>query len=161
MIETTIREKFINYLLKEVENGSCYLWGGQGEKLKDLTIAEILKKDNSKENLSKMLVCASRSKVEKARVFDCSGLITQFLIENGLRKDTTADGIYKENILCSYKQLKQGDFVYRVNKEGKAYHIGVFIGNDVTVECEGSENGVILKPFNSPYWNAYTHNKYM
>lgn len=157
----TIREEFIKYLLTEVENGSCYLWGGQGEKLKDLTIADILRKDNSIENLSKMLVCASRSKAEKARVFDCSGLITQFLIERGLRKDTTADGIYKENTLCAYNQLNAGDFVYRISKEGKAYHIGVYIGNGVTVECEGSDRGVILKPFNSPYWNAYTHNKYM
>ena len=46
----TKREKAIYYATQQTKNGSIYLWGGQGEKLADLTDQDIYDKETSKAN---------------------------------------------------------------------------------------------------------------
>lgn len=142
--------ELVKYAKTEAKNNSIYVWGGQGEKLYNLTLDKLIKMETSMSNVQRItnLVNSYIQRgvdISKAKCFDCSGLITYKLIAMGvLKSDTTADGLYKK---CSKKDIsdvKKGDFVFKVDSSGKATHVGIVVDNDKTVvEAYGRDLGVI------------------
>ena len=144
--------EFVKYLNKQVDNNSIYVWGGQGEELVNLPLAKLAKMETSKENFNRVVglvnsLVQRNISISKARCFDCSGLGTYKLLEMGLLKsDTTADGLYRKCEKKDIKNIQKGDFVFKVNKDGKATHIGYVVDNDKNiVEAYGRDLGVIKR----------------
>ena len=140
------REEFIKNVCSEVDHNSIYVWGGQGELLTQCTISKIESMEGgNKTNVNRILKHISDiyiKGVSKARLFDCSGLITYHLIKLGLLYyDTTADGLYKKCVPIAKKELTPGDLVFKVI-DGKAVHVALYIGENKLVECVGRDEGV-------------------
>ena len=66
---------FIDYAKAQV-NKSIYVWGAQGQLLKDINPDWIKKKEDSSANaLRAIKMYEKRKDVPGARAFDCSGLV--------------------------------------------------------------------------------------
>lgn len=90
------------------------------------------------------------------RTFDCSGLV--FWIYRTCDTDwktgqtwprLTAHGFwhYAERIS---QPTQVGDCCFWLGKSGKAYHIGIYVGNGKTVEARGRRWGVVCYDLNDP-----------
>ena len=153
-------EAFIRYLEEQVANHSVYVWGAQGQK--NLTEAWIRKRETSTENANRAVSFwkkqVSAGYGEVLRAFDCSGLGMYYLqnLTGILQRDTTADGLYSRCRRIEKKELQTGDFVFKVNAEGKATHIGYVVDRDLNViEAQGRAYGVVKRPFSKGKWQAY------
>lgn len=151
--------KFISYLEEQVKNHSIYVWGGQGEQGSAITEAWIRRRENSAANAARA-IAFWRKQVHAGygdvlRAFDCSGLAVYFLLKQGLlSSDTTADGLMRKCTRISQCELHRGDFVFKVDAKGKAYHVGYVVDDGLNViEAQGRDTGVIKSPFKG--WNAY------
>ena len=157
---------FVTYLKKEAENGSIYVWGAQGES--DISESWIKKKETSTENANRAVKLWKKrvnAGYKNIRAFDCSGL-GMFYLQNlaGIYgHDMNADSMMKECRAISREELRAGDWVFRVyrngDKKGCAYHIGYVVSDDLQViEAKGRDDGVVKRGIDasgSSYWNAY------
>lgn len=150
---------FINFLKTEVENGSIYVWGAQGEK--DISEGWIRRRETSTRNADRAIkLWLSRVAIglKSIRAFDCSGLILYYLNREGLYKyDMSANGLLAKSAKLKREDLKQGDLVFRHNGL-KAHHVGVYIGNGMVIEAKGRDDGVVMRDINASgtsYWNRY------
>ena len=139
------REEFVKACQKEVDHNSIYLWGGQGERTKRLSIADIENMETNKTNVERILKHLASiypKGIEESRAFDCSGLVTYHLMKLGvITSDMTANGIYKMCKAIKKAELEPGDFVFKVT-DGKAVHIAVYKGDGVLIEAVGRDDGV-------------------
>ena len=55
-------EDFEKYMIGQVENGSIYLWGGQGETLPMLSDAYINSRESSKSNAKRVMALRDKRK---------------------------------------------------------------------------------------------------
>ena len=150
---------FINFLKQEVDNGSIYVWGAQGQK--DITEAWIRKRETSTKNADraiKLWKIRLLNGFGHMRAFDCSGLILYYLNREGLYKyDMSANSLYGRSVKLKREELREGDLVFRHNLL-KAYHVGVYIGGGQVIEAKGRDDGVVQRDINasgSSYWNRY------
>ena len=150
---------FINFLKQEVDNGSIYVWGAQGQK--DITEAWIRKRETSTKNADraiKLWKIRLLNGFGHMRAFDCSGLIMYYLNREGLYKyDMSANGLLAKSAKLKREDLKQGDLVFRHNLI-KAHHVGVYIGGGQVIEAKGRDDGVVQRDINASgtgYWNRY------
>lgn len=56
--------RFQKYLKEQLDNGSIYLWGGQGETLGELTDAYIKKRETSAANAKRVIKLRDAEKEE-------------------------------------------------------------------------------------------------
>jgi hypothetical protein len=151
--------KFISYLEEQVRNHSMYVWGGQGEQGRQVNEAWIRKRENSTANAARAIAFWRKQVIagygDVLRAFDCSGLAVYFLLKEGLlSSDTTADGLMRKCTRISQGELRRGDFVFKVDAKGKAYHIGYIVDDALNViEAQGRDTGVVKSPLKG--WNAY------
>ena len=94
------------------------------------------------------------------RAFDCSGLLMFFLIEKGIyESDMNANSLMYKCNRIGKSQLMRGDWVFRVDGNGRAYHIGVIVDEELhVIEAKGRDDGVVKRTLNasgSSYWNAF------
>lgn len=154
---------FCAYLLNQVRFNSIYVWGGQGEIVMETPLIKIEKMETSYSNFKRIVnlvnnIIQRDKSIQNARMFDCSGLGTFWLVKEGLLKsDTTADGLYHKCTLKPIKDIRKGDFVFKVTtttvkdmKTGtvkevkKATHIGYVVDDKKTiVEAYGRDKGVV------------------
>lgn len=154
----TTLDRFISHLEEQVANHSIYVWGAQGQQGAAITKAWIRTRETSALNASRAIVYWKKQVQagygERLRAFDCSGLGVYFFLREGLlASDTTADGIMKLCMRVSAAELRPGDFVFRVYRSGKAYHVG-YVVDDArnVVEAKGRSAGVVKSPFKG--WNV-------
>lgn len=151
--------KFISYLEEQVRNHGIYVWGGQGEQGNKINEAWIRKRENSTANAARAIAFWRKQVLagygDVLRAFDCSGLGVYFLMKEGLLSaDTTADGLLRKCARIFQGDLRRGDFVFKVDDKGKAYHIGYIVDDALNViEAQGRDTGVIKSPLKG--WNAY------
>lgn len=158
-------QEFIQYLNEQVENRSIYVWGGQGEKAPTITADWIRSMENSTANANRAIafwkkqVAAGYGNV--LRAFDCSGLGIYWLCDNMklLQYDMNADTLMTDRCSkISRSNLRRGDWVFRVNSAGRAYHIGYVVDDSLrVVEAKGRDDGVVKRALNasgSSYWNC-------
>jgi hypothetical protein len=151
--------KFISYLEEQAANHSIYVWGAQGQTGDTITEAWIRSREKTKRNARRAI--AFWKKQVKAgygnvlRAFDCSGLGVYFLLKEGLIKsDMTANGLMGKCAKITRAQLKRGDFVFKVNSKGRAYHVGYVVDDGLNViETKGRDYGVVKSKLKG--WNAY------
>ena len=159
-ISTTKIDEFIARLKREVENGSIYVWGAQGED--EITEAWIRHRETTTANADRALAFWKRQISlgygDTLRAFDCSGLIVCILNEMGLYKgDLSSRGLYAKCDKLARGDLQPGDLVFRHNG-AVIYHVGVYIGNGLVIEAMGRDRGVVMRDINASgltYWNRY------
>ncbi len=92
------------------------------------------------------------------RAFDCSGLGMYWLqnVKGILRYDFSAHGMYNKCIKLTKDRLHVGDFVFKLDKKGRATHIGYVVDTDLNViEAKGRDDGVLERALSEGGWNAY------
>ena len=148
--------KMCDYAKKQVEALSLYCWSGQGERLYDTSLGKLYEMETSKRNVRRIvdLVCKrldNNFDLSNALLFDCSGLICKAMEFAGIVKkgyDNTSNGIYKNCKIKDINKVKKGDFVFKINIEGRAIHIGLYNGNNV-IEAKGRDYGVCIGKLSS------------
>lgn len=146
---TTEKDAFTAYLNEQVENHSIYVWGAQGQKAPTVSQRWIESRETSAKN-ARRAVAFWKKQVQAGygallRAFDCSGLLVYYLLQNGLiGKDMTADGLMGLCTPIAADALGDGDLVFRIDKKGKAYHVGAAVdGGEAVVEAKGRSYGVV------------------
>lgn len=175
-------DEFIAYL-KSFADRAIYIWGGQTQVIrggivykddtftKELGKAEdwIKKAETSTKNANRALKLYNSRKntFEVIPCVDCSGYGTNWLYNKKriASSDMTANGMKAKCTMINKSDLKRGDWVFRIytsgDKKGRAYHIGYVIDEKLNVaEAKGRDDGAIIRPFDSDYWNAYGRPSY-
>ena len=156
-----IKKQFIKLAEDEAKNNSLYLWGGQGETVLKTDPKKLLKMETSAANVARILKCLANklttgSNMDKAKYFDCSGLIVYLLQTLGLiQDDYTADGIYRK--LCTpikRTELVPGDLVF-ISTGTKITHCGIYVAENIVVEAVGRDYGVQRRLINKNSWNVF------
>ncbi len=156
----TKQKQFVELAHKEVENHSCYLWGGQGESVLKTLPETIVKKETSQENAGRVLALVSKLvklfNMALAKYFDCSGLVVWCLQQMGLIKgDYTANKIYNELCYAIQKdELKGGDLCFK-SQNGKMVHVGIYSKKYGVIEAAGRDFGVVERPIDADKWTSY------
>lgn len=147
---------FISLASYQIDRG-IYVWGAQGQLLKDITESWIRSKETSTSTADKAIAMWKKRKdISGARAFDCSGLVCWCLTECGAKPsnfDTTANGLYKSyTTAVSKHSLQDGDLCFKV-KDGKANHVGIYINGKI-IEAKGRAYGVVSSSVSSS-WDAF------
>ena len=163
-----VLQEFLQYLKAQVQNGSIYVWGGQGQDKNTISESWIRRMETSQTNADRAIALWRKRKAagkgDVLRAFDCSGLILYFLQNQKgiIGYDTTANGLKGLSQKIGKEQLLPGDFVFRVYtsgaSKGKAYHVGVVVDAEKNViEAKGRDDGVVKRKLDaqSGYWNYY------
>lgn len=151
---------FINYLLSMV-GCSLYVWGAQGESIKSIVKEWVSKKETSTNNANRVMVLLDKLLKDELYFYDCSGLGVDWLLKQGLIKsDMTANGMYNLCTKIEKSQLKKGDWVFILNSQGTATHIGYIVDDSLNVvESAGRNYGVIKRSLEqgstNGKWNAF------
>lgn len=92
-------------------------------------------------------------------LFDCSGLLMRYLadIARLFPGDKTADGLYAACRTIERAALSPGSLVFRHNGK-KAHHVGVYLGENMAVEAQGRDAGVVVRKLDASganYWNRF------
>ena len=156
--------KICAFAQAQVDNGSIYVLGGQGETLNQITDSWIAKREhNNKKNIErvkKLLAKRINQGYKNLRAYDCSGLIIRHLLDEKLEsKDKNANGIYNEYCIPIEKsELRAGDLVAKYGlSDGKykVYHIGVYVGDGYVVHAKGRDVGVVREKISKYSWNRF------
>jgi hypothetical protein len=157
-------EDFINYLLEQVENHSIYVWGAQGKAGPEITEAWIRSRETGEANAERAIAFwkkqAAAGYGNVLRAFDCSGLGMYYLqnLEGVYKTDMSANSMMGKCQRITREQARRGDWVFRVDSAGKAYHIGYIVDEALNaVEAKGRDDGVIKRHIDAVKgrWNAY------
>ena len=157
-------EKVIYYCQQQIKHGSIYVWGGQGQKLNKFDLIDLARMETSGDNagrVAKFVYNHIKNIDDKAKIFDCSGLIIMALIYGKVLTkgyDTTAQGLYKMYEKISINNRMRGDLVYKM-ENGIAVHVGIVIDRDHVIECKGRDYGVVETVFDNS-WNACNRPEY-
>lgn len=137
-----------------------YTWGGNGEK--DISESKIRKMETSDSNAERAIKFWKKQLnvgVTDIAMFDCSGLISRYLIDKGLiNRKYDCDMLYNICEPITRKELAIGDLVFRTKNGNDQYHVGIYVGNGRVVESKGRDDGVVMRGINASgedYWNTY------
>lgn len=154
-------EKLITLAKKLVKYHCIYLWSAQGQHVSKLTCAKIRKMELSDAETARVMrriadIIAQGFYSSNTRAFDCSGLICWLLVKIGLEAkgfDLTANGLLNRYTrVLALADLMAGDLVYKL-KDGKAVHVGLYIGNGMIIEAKGRDTGVVISTLTDS-WTA-------
>ncbi len=150
--------EFLAYLNGQVDKG-IYVWGAQGQLLKNINETWIRVNETTRANADKAIALWKKRKdLPDARAFDCSGLGTYWLynLKHVLPSDMTAQDI---KVICNKinkADLRAGDFVFKCGITGKANHIGYVVDSAKNVvEAQGRAYGVVKRSLGAGGWNWY------
>lgn len=143
-------EKVLHYANKQATRCSPYVWSGQGQKVRKLTVEDLAFMENSGANAGRVMefIYNHRREITKdSKVFDCSGFVICALQYAGILPkdyDATADGLMKDSWFqkVNYCDRQPGDLIFKVEHE-KAYHVGLVTAAEMVTEAKGRAYGVI------------------
>ena len=135
-----------------------YVWGANGELLKDINEAWIREKEKDPDYEKWALeMYRERKGIAGARAVDCSGLVVfglRFSGAKGSSFDTTAEGLRTKYCTeIDKKELCNGDLCFKMSG-GKAVHVGVYLDGKV-VESQGRKQGVVYRSMILGGWSKY------
>ena len=162
MEKTNNLRDFINYLNEQVRNHSIYVWGAQGQTGPTIIEAWIRSRETNDTNFHRALNFW-RKQVEAGygdvlRAFDCSGLGMYWLqnVKSFLQYDYNANNLYNKCEKITKDKLRVGDFVFKLDKNGRATHIGYVVDTDLNViEAKGRDYGVVKMTLSGNSWNGF------
>ena len=159
-------DEFCKYLEEQVTNHSGYVYGSQGQSGSQITeywIRKMEQNTGGKKVNGKYCSYADLAvdfwKTQCAKgygsvmaEFDCSGLGVYWLLKNDvLGTDRTANGLYR---MCEVTDKPhRGYWVFRLNDEGRATHIGYCISDSEVIHAKGRVEGVVKEKYSSSYWH--------
>ena len=153
-------QEFIDYLYKEVANGSIYVLGGQGQTLSRITESWLETREHGDtKNIARVkALLESRKKLgygSTLKAFDCYGLGMYWLqnVKKIFPSDMTANGMCGKCEPIGKDELLPGDWCFVVNN-GRATHIAFYVGSGLVVEARGRDYGVVISHLTSRF-NAY------
>lgn len=162
MLKTNNLREFIDYLNEQVKNHSVYVWGAQGQLGPVVNEKWIRQVETSEANANRAIAFwrkqCDAGFGDVLRAFDCSGLGMYWLqnVKGILRYDLSAHGMYNKCVKLTKDKLRVGDFVFKLDKNGRATHIGYIVDTDLNViEARGRDAGVVKLPLTGNTWNAY------
>ena len=151
-------DEFIRLIRQWIGKG-IYVWGGQGETITSET--QIRRMETSTANADRA-IRLWKSRGSNAVAFDCSGLIIWALQELKLIDyDTTANSMYRMAESIGKADLRVGDLVFRVDTDGRAYHVGVVTRPGYVTEARGRDYGVVEDKLESVKWNRFGRNPWI
>lgn len=155
-------DDYIDLLWSQVGKG-IYVYGGNGEDLTAMTEAqrnafyekhetETKNSSTGKVNYTKEQNIERCKKLYEKRVkaginpilaFDCSGLQYWAGKKTGfITKDLSANTLYGKCTVVDKSKVQRGDFCFAHNGK-KATHVGMYVGDDIIIECQGRDVGVV------------------
>lgn len=149
-------EKALKYAKAQLSRLTPYVWGGQGQLLRKLTVEKLAAMEEP-DNAARVMRFIARNigkATKKSKVFDCSGFVIMCYVYAGVFKadfDDTANGLMGRFSPISPTARKAGDLVFKVDKNGKAYHVGLLLDPDTVAEARGRDYGVCTTPYNSDW----------
>ena len=156
------KEKAIYYNEQQVKNHDIYLWGSSGQKVQSLKATTICKLENSENNAKRVIAeiwqrYQNKQITKHTKAFDCSGLQIKALqyaaiLPEGF--DDTANGLMHHFTKVSIKSITAGDLVYRLDENGRAVHVAMYIGNGCIIEAKGRDYGVVKSRLDSSFTEA-------
>jgi len=161
-LQASARERFVQYAAEQVESGSIYVLGAQGQTGKAITEAWIKTREHDDAANYKRAIAFWKKQLGKGfselRAYDCSGLVVAFLLAEGLIKgDLTANGLYYTACDALEKgELAAGDLVFKkYATSNRIYHVGIFMGDGTVVHAKGRDYGVVRESLSKTGWNRY------
>lgn len=163
-------DNFIQFLEEQVLNHSIYVWGGDGRTGSKVTEYYIRKREQNTggtkvngeyKTYADIAVEFWKKQCELGYhdvlgAFDCSGLLVKFLLDNKLiQNDMTANSLMR---LCEETdEPKRGYWLFRVNADGRATHIGVMVSDSEYIHAKGRAYGVVREKLSEHknYWHKY------
>ena len=162
MLKTNKLKEFITHLHDQVKNHSIYVWGAQGQNSPVISESWIRSRETNETNAKRAIAFWKKQVAagygDVLRAFDCSGLGMYWLqnVKGILRYDLSAHGLYNKCTKITRDKLRVGDFVFKINGEGKATHIGYVADTNLNViEAKGRDVGVVKLPLSGNLWNAF------
>ncbi|MEG1548373.1 MAG: peptidoglycan-binding protein, partial [Clostridia bacterium] len=153
---TERQTRFLSYLTAQL--GQIYVWGGNGQ---EMTPTLIKRMETTTKNAQRALALYEKRKAEgKAPIlgYDCSGLISRFLQNEGLTQSKRNSRMLYE--MCEKTErdaLQPFDIVFRHDGD-KIFHVGVYIGAGMAIEAKGRDDGVVKRTLDASgknYWNRF------
>ena len=136
--------------------GDIYVWGGNGQT--EISAGWIRRMDTSETNAQRSIRFWEKQKaagVTDLAMFDCSGLISRYLQDNGIvSSKRNCDHLWAMCTPVTRAELRPGDLLFR-SRNGDMYHVGVYVGRGRAIEAKGRDDGVVLRGINASgdgYW---------
>ncbi len=159
-------DKVLLYAERQAGRCSPYVWSGQGQKVKSLTVCKLAKMENSGANAGRVMefIYNNRTKITKdSKCFDCSGFVIKALqyakvLPDGY--DDTANGLMHDDrfVPVAFKDRQIGDLIFKVEGE-RAYHVGIMTDTGTVTEAKGRAYGVVSNRMDS-VWSRAVRPKY-
>ena len=135
--------QLIKLFQKALDERWGYIWGAAGEKWTQ-------EKQN---NATREMIIKYGQKWVGKRVADCSGLFSWAFKELGgymyhgsntmWSKYCTSKGKLTNGKRSDGKTLKPGSAVFKCRNNNDYYHVGLYIGDDLVIEAQGTSTGVV------------------
>lgn len=148
---------------------AIYVWGGNGEIV--TSEQQIRNAETSVANAERAIDLYRKrlaAGISPIRKMDCSGMLVWILRIMGLlgpSQDMTANMFSRICPTIPKADLRVGDFVFNLDDEGEAFHIGVVTriesGVVYITEARGRDYGVVERPISAGYWDDWSHNPYI
>lgn len=152
-------DKALYYARKQVEHCGVYIWGGQGEKLRKLTVLKLAQMESSAENAARVerFIYTHLKQFDKnTKCFDCSGLVVMALIYAGVLKageDLTAQQLYRRFNKVNIKNRTVGDLLFKGGPD-TITHVGICISPTEIIEAKGRDYGVVISDIDATWERA-------
>lgn len=154
-----LRQKFLYYMRKRAGLHDPYIWGGQGEKLRKLSLIDLCNMETSLDNACRVLRYVDKMlekgyNMSKCKCFDCSGLVTYYLQHLGvITSDMTAQSLYSFSKHKPISEALPGDLIFRGETEKSIVHVGVYMGDMKVIEAKGRDYGVCETAYEDARWS--------
>ena len=146
---------FCSYLNEQI--GQVYGWGMQGNLLTPTNYKTVIARhEKDASNRAKVeRYCEDKfaSGITELYGYDCSGLGMYYLqnLTHTLPHDLSANGMMGQCDIVD--EPKRGYWLFRVNSDGKATHIGYMVSDTDLIEARGRAYGVVRRRYVKRDWH--------
>lgn len=147
--------EFNTYLNEQV--GQPYVWGAQHLKLTESDYISIITRKESDPTYRASAIAFCKRLFDRGATvlyaYDCSGLGMYYLqnVKKVYSHDLSANGMMG---LCELvDEPKRGYWLFRVNEDGKATHIGYMVSDTDLIEARGRAYGVVRRRYVKRDWH--------
>jgi len=138
-----------------------YIMGTSGQVWTEAKQNDIEKKYNSdpKKYSDYELAAKKGSKWIGHKVSDCSGLILWALVQNGSKCPHGSNSIWRQSVydkgaVDKNANVLPGEVVFKLRNGNDYYHVGIYIGNGLVEEAQGTNTGVVKSKLSSWHYHA-------
>jgi len=147
--------EFNTYLNEQV--GQPYIWGAQHLKLTESDYISIITRKESDPTYRASAIAFCKKLFDSGATvlyaYDCSGLGMYYLqdVKKAYSHDMSANGMMGQCDIES--EPKRGYWLFRVNSDGKATHIGYMVSDTDLIEARGRAYGVVRRRYVKRDWH--------